>query len=82
MILDKLLQFPNKKSAWKILLKNFDEDANRLGYLRGLREGLKRQEEALGPNPILKDWLEIRNKIKDVDRLLKNRRGQCKTIFR
>lgn len=67
----KVLEFKKKLTSWEKLLCDFDSSPHREGYLKGLLIGLQKQEQKMDSNPPLKKWLEIRNKIRDVQRLLK-----------
>ncbi len=40
-----------------------------------LLKSLREQEQNLGSNPLLEDWFEIRNKIRHVERQIKENRN-------
>lgn len=68
---NNVIRFPVKKNTWQIMLRNFDQNENRLGYLRGLLEGLIRKEASLDSGCSTSIRIDLKNKITDVERLIK-----------
>lgn len=69
----KVLEFKKRPTQWEALLSHFEKQpkTKKIGHYKDLLKWLRNKETFWSPNSLLKDWCDVKNQIRQIEKRLK-----------